>query len=194
MGAKKKTGEVARKIEAADVAVAKAFAPVHDTPVVKAIGQASEVGDQPPLYALSGGILIAGVLTGDRRTAKTGLRMLAAHFLAIRLKNAVKHLVDRTRPKVVVEKGRYELKKGERFDSDYNSFPSGHTASSLAVARALGRDYPALNGGAETLATTIAAVQVVRGKHFAGDLAGGAVLGVIAEAAASRWLEKMAQP
>ena len=120
--------------------------------------------------------------------------MLAAHFIAIRLKNLAKHLVDRTRPKVAAKDGRYELKKGERFDSDYNSFPSGHTASSLAVAKALGRDYPGLHGGAVALAGTIAAVQVVRGKHFALDLAGGAVLGLVAEAAANRWVDKMAQP
>lgn len=194
MGTKRKTRAIAKEIEAADVAVAKAFAPVHDAPVVKAVGAASEIGDQPPLYALSAGVLAAGVLTGDRRTAKAGVRMLAAHFLAIRLKNLAKHLVDRTRPKVAVEKGRYELKKGDRFDSDYNSFPSGHTASSLAVAKALGRDYPGLHGGAAVLAGTIAAVQVVRGKHFALDLAGGAVLGLVAETAANRWVQKMAQP
>lgn len=194
MSAKRKTRQLAKKVEATDVAVAKAFAPVHDMPVVKAVGAASEVGDQPPLYALSAGVLVAGMLTGDRRTSRAGLRMIAAHFLAIRLKNFVKLLVDRTRPKVAAANGYYKLGKGERFESDYNSFPSGHTASSLAVARALGRDYPGLHGSAVALAGTIAVVQVVRGKHFAGDLAGGAVLGLVAEAAANRWLEKMAEP
>lgn len=194
MSARVKGRKAAKKVDAADVAAAKLFAPLHDSPVVRAIGTASEVGDQPPLYALSGGVFVAGLLTGDRRTAKAGLRMLAAHFVAIRIKNLVKRLVDRTRPKVAVENGRYKLGKGERYISDYNSFPSGHTASSLAVARALGRDYPGVRAGSLSVAGSIAAIQVVRGKHYVGDLVAGAAIGLVAEYVAHRWLEKMNQP
>lgn len=180
-------------VEKADLAVAEAFTPVRKRPLVKAIGKASEVGDQPPLYAVAGTVLGAGVLAGNRRTAKAGLRMLASHFMAIRLKNAGKHLVDRTRPHLIADKGRYELKKGERFDSDFNSFPSGHTASSLAVARALGREYPAQRGIGVGLAGLIAAAQVVRSKHYASDLVAGAAIGIIAEKLVDVWLRQMAK-
>ena len=181
-------------VEKADIAVAEAFTPVRKRPLVKAIGQASEIGDQPPLYILAGAVFGSGILTGNRRTAKAGLRMLASHFMAIRLKNAGKHLIDRTRPNLIAEEGRYQLGKGKRFDSDYNSFPSGHTASSVAVARALGREYPGQHGAALGLAGIIAAAQVVRSKHYASDLVAGAALGLVAERVVDLWLKQMAKP
>ena len=181
-------------VEKADLAIADALTPIRKHPAVKALGSASEVGDQPPLYVIAASVLGTGLAMGDRRAAKAGLRMIASHFIAIRIKNAAKHLVDRTRPNLIPEQGRYEVRKGERFDSDYNSFPSGHTASSLAVARALGREYPSLHGGALGLAGAIAAAQVVRSKHYASDLVAGALIGLAAEKLADLWLKQMAKP
>ena len=184
----------ANRVERADIAVAEAFTPIRKRKVVKALGAASEVGDQPPLYALSAGVLAAGVLTKDRATARAGLRMLAAHFLTIRATNLGKHLIDRTRPDLIAEQGRYEMRKGKRFDTNYNSFPSGHTASSVAVARAVGREFPGLHGGALGLASVIAGAQVVRSKHYVSDLVAGAAIGIAAELLVDGWLRKMAQP
>lgn len=181
-------------IEKADIAIAEAFTPVRKRPAIKALGNASEIGDQPPLYVISGAVLATGIAMGDRRTAKAGVRMIASHFLAIRMKNLAKRLVDRTRPDLIPEEGRYELRKGQRFESDYNSFPSGHTASSLAVARALGREYPAQHSAALVLAGAIAGAQVVRSKHYASDLVAGAVIGLVAEKLADLWLKQMAKP
>lgn len=182
----------ANPVERADLAIAEVFTPIRKRPGVKALGQASEVGDQPPLYVIAGSVLASGLAMGDRRTAKAGLRMLASHFLAIRFKNAAKHLVDRTRPHLIPE-GRYELRKGKRFDTDYNSFPSGHTASSVAVARALGREYPSQHGAALALAGAIAGAQVVRSKHYASDIVAGALIGLAAEKLADLWLKQMAK-
>lgn len=191
MASKRRQAE--NPIERADLAIADVFTPVRKRPAIKALGKASEVGDQPPLYVIAGAVLAAGIAMADRRSMKAGLRMIASHFIAIRIKNAGKHLVDRTRPNLIPEQGRYELRQGQRFDSDYNSFPSGHTASSLAVARALGREYPAQHGAALALAGAIAAVQVVRSKHYASDLAAGAVIGLAAEKLADLWLKQMAK-
>ena len=191
MASKRK--QPANPIEKADLAIAEAFTPVRKRPGVKLLGELSEVGDQPPLYVITGAVLATGLGMGDRRTTKAGLRMIVSHFLAIRLKNLAKRLVDRTRPHLIPEQGRYELRKGRRFDSDYNSFPSGHTASSLAVARALGREYPAQHGAALALAGAIAGAQVVRSKHYASDLVAGAVVGLVAEKLADLWLKQMAK-
>ena len=188
------TRKGASEVEKADSAVAKAFSPVRKAKAVRLLGAVSDVGDQPPLYAISTGVLAAGLATGDRSTARAGLRMIAAHFLAIRIKNLGKHLVDRTRPSLIPEEGRYEMRKGERYESDYNSFPSGHTASSVAVARAMGREFPVLHGGALAAASTIAVAQVIRSKHYVSDLVAGAAIGLVAELLVDRWLRKMAQP
>jgi membrane-associated phospholipid phosphatase len=181
----------ANGVEKADLAIAEIFTPVRKHPAVKALGKASEIGDQPPLYAIAAAVLGTGLAMGDRRAAKAGLRMIASHFIAIRIKNAGKHLVDRTRPNLIPEKGRYAVRKGKRFDSDYNSFPSGHTASSVAVARALGREYPAQHGAALALAGAIAGAQVVRSKHYASDLVAGALIALAAEKLADLWLKQM---
>jgi membrane-associated phospholipid phosphatase len=180
-------------VEKADLAIAEAFTPIRKRRGVKAIGQASEIGDQPPLYVIAGAVFGTGLALGDRRSAKAGLRMLASHFIAIRIKNAAKHLIDRTRPNLIPEEGRYQVRKGERFDTDYNSFPSGHTASSVAVARAVGREYPSQHGAALALAGAIAGAQVVRSKHYASDLAAGALVGLVAEKIADLWLRQMAK-
>jgi membrane-associated phospholipid phosphatase len=189
-----KRRQPANAVERADLAIAEVFTPVRKRPAIKALGQASEVGDQPPLYVIATAVLGVGLALGDRRSSKAGLRMLASHFLAIRMKNAAKHLVDRTRPNLIPDQGRYQMRKGERFDTDYNSFPSGHTASSLAVARALGREYPSQHGAALALAGAIAGAQVVRSKHYASDLAAGALIGLVAEKLADLWLKQMAKP
>lgn len=194
MSAGRKFKKAGKSVEAADIAVAKLFIPLRDDPAVKAIGTASEVGDQPPLYAISAGVLTAGVLTGDRRAAKAGLCMLAAHFLTIRFKDAIKHLIDRSRPDLIAKQGTYEMRPGHRAAKDYTSFPSGHTASAVAVALAWGREYPKQRGAAMGLASVIAAAQVVRSKHFVSDLIAGAAVGIVAEYLAARWLRKMAQP
>jgi len=181
-------------VEKLDLAVAERLTPVRKRRPVKAAGKASEVGDQPPLYLLSGAVLAAGVLIGDRRTSKAGVRMAASHFLAIRFKNLAKRLVDRTRPSLIPEQGRYELRRGRRFESDYNSFPSGHTASPVAVARAFGREYPGQQAGALAVAGVVGATQVVRSKHFVSDVLAGALIGIAAEKLVDLWLRKMAQP
>lgn len=189
-----KRRQAANPVERADLAIADIFTPVRKRSAVKALGKASEVGDQPPLYLITAAVFASGLAMGDRRSTKAGLRMIASHFIAIRIKNAAKHLVDRTRPNLIPEQGRYEMRKGKRFDPDYNSFPSGHTASSVAVARALGREYPAQHGGALAIAGAIAAAQVVRSKHYASDLVAGALIGLAAEKLADLWLRQMAKP
>jgi membrane-associated phospholipid phosphatase len=177
------TSKADNAIERGDIAAAEALTPVSEQPAVKLFGKIGELGDQPPLYLLSGGVIAAGLATANPRTLRAGARMLAAHALATMFKNVGKRMVDRTRPSLIAEDGEYESGKGTRFDTEYNSFPSGHTASSIAVARALGREYPEKQGTGLALASTIAGLQVVRGKHYPSDVVAGAAIGVMAEAA-----------
>lgn len=172
----------ASPVERADIAVAEVFVSVRDHPLVEAAGKVSEIGDQPPLYAIAGGVIAAGLATGDGRTLRTGARILGAHALATMLKSLVKLGVDRTRPHLIASQGRYRLRKGQRYEGNYNSFPSGHTASSVAVARALGREYPGAQAPALGVASAVAATQVVRSTHYVTDLLAGAAIGLAAEA------------
>ena len=176
-------GKKLSPIEQADLKVAEQFAPFHDSLPVRLVGPIAEIGDQPPLYAITGGVIAAGLAERDWRLTHCGARMMAAHVAATVLKTIVKRCVDRTRPARIAKDGAYKLGKGRRYDSEYNSFPSGHTASSVAVARALGREYAGTNGAALGAAGSIAGLQIIRSKHFPSDIVAGAAIGLAAEKA-----------
>lgn len=171
----------ASSLEQADAAVADALVPYAGQTLVRAIGAVSDLSDQEPIYAASGATIAVGLVMRDVRTVRAGTRMLAAHLLATALRGVVKHLVDRTRPVAAAERGQYELGKGERYESDFNSFPSGHTAGAVAVARALGRDYPGSYHGWMGVAGAAAAAQVLRSKHYVTDILAGAAIALVAE-------------
>lgn len=173
--------EALRRIERADLAVAERTSALKDHPVMKAVGEASEMADQPPLIALSAAALAAGLLLRRPRLALAGARMLGTHAMATGLKTALKRGIDRTRPYVLDEEGRYVVRKGRRRDTRYNSFPSGHTAGAVAVAQAIARTEPRAAGPARVWAAAIALIQVPRGAHYPSDVAAGAALGFAAD-------------
>lgn len=169
-------------IEKADVAVAQAVAPLRTSLPVRVLGTLSDLSDQPPLIALSAGTLALGIVRGDRRLAETGGRMLAAHLLATAMKSAIKHRVVRTRPKVVADGADYRMHEGEENAHPVNSFPSGHTAGAVAVARAVVRGHPEQAAAAYTLSGAAALLQIPRCAHYPSDVGVGAAIGVAAEA------------
>ncbi|WP_300974570.1 phosphatase PAP2 family protein [Sphingomonas sp. LHG3406-1] len=174
--------EAPAPIEELDTAVADALLPIAGKAAVQGLGTVSDFSDQEPLYAASAAVLGTAALMRHGPTWRAGTRMLASHLLATALRGVVKQMVDRTRPDAAAERGEYVLRKGRRQDSDYNSFPSGHTAGALAFAMAVGRDYPAARIPALTLASAASLAQVVRSRHYVSDVVAGAVIGLAAEA------------
>lgn len=182
------TPAVVRAVEEVDVAAAQAASNYREKPVVRALGKLGDLADQPPLVAFSLATLAAGLLSRRPTLALAGLRMVAAHAAATGAKAVVKRTVDRTRPHVLVEEGRYETGAGEHNHSDYNSFPSGHTAGAVAVARAVSRTYPRAAPAAGVLAAIAALIQIPRCRHYPSDVTAGALIGWGSEAATSALL------
>lgn len=178
-------GKQKSKLESGDRKIARVAGSKRDTPLVKAVGHVSDLADQPPLIALSILAIGAGALLRRKRFARTGVRMLLSHLLATQAKSFVKHRVDRTRPFVMLNGGSYHGKKGNSSEKSENSFPSGHTAGAVAVARAIARDYPDKAGIAYTSAGAAAAAQLPRAAHFATDVVVGGMIGWAAEAVVS---------
>src|SRR3954453_21708183 len=179
------------RAETADIAVAERLARGRRHGAMQVAGTLSEVGDQPPLLTLSGAVLALGLTTGNAQRAETGARMLAAVVVATGIKSVLKHLVSRTRPYVLLDEGRYAVQAFGPDKGPWQSFPSGHTAGSVAAARAVARAYPGASGPAYAAAAAIALAQVPRGKHYPSDVIAGAVVGVVAEAIVDRaavWL------
>ena len=169
-------------LEKVDAAIADALIPLRADEAVLALGAASDLSDQEPLYAAAAATLATAALMRDGRTWRAGTRLLAAHLLATALRGVVKAMVDRTRPEAAVRRGEYVLEEGRHRNSDLSSFPSGHTAGAVAFARALGRDYRGARAPGLALAAAAGVAQVVRSKHFASDVVAGAVIGWAAEA------------
>lgn len=187
-----------RALLAADAAAADAALPYRGSAAMKALGHFASLGDQPPLRTLCAAVIAAGLAGGDRRLARAGIRMLAAHTLATLAKDFVKHRVDRTRPRSKGAAGKDHVPKpGRRTAKEETSFPSGHSAGAAAVARAFARDYPEYAAPAYAAAGALALAQIPRCAHYPTDVGAGLAIGLAAEAAVdigARLVEERGSP
>lgn len=180
---KRRAKKLIRQVEDADAAVSEAALPHRETPLVRLLSFVGDAGDQPPMRILCGAVIAAGLFGGSRRLARAGTHMLLAHSLATEAKSLLKHNVDRTRPR-----SRRHGSDGHRFSAgdegskEEMSFPSGHSAGAVAVARAFARHYPEHDKAALTAASVIALAQIPRCAHYPSDVAAGIAIGVAAEA------------
>lgn len=171
----------AHPMEQADIAVEEQAARWRDHPVVKAAGKVSELADQPPLFAICGAVLAAGVITRRPQLIEAGGRMLLAMALVTAAKSVIKKSVSRTRPNVLQDEGRYASMPGGPDEGPWSSFPSEHTAGATATSRALVRVYPGAQPWAWAASAFAGLVQLPRGAHYPLDVAAGAALGLAAE-------------
>lgn len=173
----------ANPVEQGDAAVAFSLARFRDHPAVQRAAKVGEVSDQEPLYAITGITFAIGLLSGDRRLAEAGGRMLGAVVLSAVLKSLVKKTVTRTRPNAVMEGGRYRTALHGDERKQRQSFPSGHAAGATAAARALLRLYPQAGWVCMGAASIVGVIRVIQGAHYPLDVVGGAVVGLASEAA-----------
>ncbi len=106
-----------------------------------------------------------------------GLESLIAHAIAGLLSNGLKHLVGRPRPKFTHSS---EFQFSPTWEFGLDSFPSGHTTASFAVAAVLARHFPRAAWIPYGAACLVALSRVLRGSHFPSDVVAGAGLGVLA--------------
>lgn len=182
--------EPSASVEEMDAAVADVLLPYASKAAFRTIGAISDLSDQEPLYAAAIGVLATGVVMRDGPTWRMGTRVLASHLLATALRGVVKRLVDRTRPEAAARRGDYVMREGKRHESDFNSFPSGHTAGAVAVAMAVSREHPGARLPAAALAALSGTAQVIRSRHYVTDVVAGAIIGVAADALVDALIER----
>ena len=163
----------------------------RDAPAMRAVGMLAELADQPQLIVGALGTIGAGLVTRRADLTRGGARMLAAHLVATAMKTAIKHRVDRSRPEHEMNGNGRTLRKGQSDDHELNSFPSGHTAGAVAVARALSRDVEGTALSATLAAGAVAAAQPATGSHHLSDVLAGAVIGWLAEAMVSAVFDRV---
>lgn len=181
-----------RKVERTDLKVARKTSIAKARPVGKWTRRFAEVGDQPPLVAISLGVIAAGFVGGHDRLRRTGFRMLTAHSLSTIAKLAGKDRIDRTRPGALNEKA-YRLEKGTSRDGRLRSMPSGHSAGIVAIAGAIAADYPRALAPVAVASVAVGAAQLPSRNHYLSDIIVGAGIGLVV-AGFSQWLIPPQEP
>ena len=142
----------------------------------------SRYGDWPQLMAAGALGFFAARRLRSVRWQRILLSAMIASSLAGMTANASKQLTGRTRPRAVAEQGWY----GPRHDArwlvgavDFNSFPSGHTATAVGFAGVILFAAPAWGIPATLLAAAIALSRVLLGAHHPSDIVAAAAFSLV---------------
>jgi membrane-associated phospholipid phosphatase len=114
----------------------------------------------------------------NRPVANKGLYIFSVVALSGILVNIIKLATRRVRPTLYFSEGLYGFNFFE-FDSDFMSFPSGHSATSLSAAVALGFLFPKLRIPFLIVGMMIAFTRMFLTNHFLSDVMAGGMLGVV---------------
>ncbi len=122
-----------------------------------------------------GGIGLLAWKLGRQRLRLAMFHGLLAFLLSGIFVHLFKGLIGRPRPRLW-EKGVVNF--GPSLADGLDSFPSGHTATSMAVAMVLSYYYPRCAPLFMAGAAFVAAARVLGGAHFPLDVLGGTILGL----------------
>jgi membrane-associated phospholipid phosphatase len=132
---------------------------------------------QPEFYlTVTGGVLAAGLISGDSRVTRAGGRLAATLALTGGLTRLGKFVVGRDRPLERTD----DAFGFDPFSGGSRSFPSGHTSMSFALATSLSEEIrrPWATAVLYTGAGLVAWSRMNDNKHWLSDVAAGAMLGV----------------
>ncbi len=135
-----------------------------------------QFGAEHSLIVLSG-IFTYGLLAKNSRCKSTSLLALESFVLASMVTRVAKTIVGRERPNNWEGHGPYAI----HGPFSGNSFPSGHTTASFAVASVLAtqyRDTKWIPVAAYTVATFAGLSRIYDNKHWLSDVVAGAAVGI----------------
>jgi undecaprenyl-diphosphatase len=178
MSQSKRAADPVEPVFEIDRKVRRALLPYRETKPVEAIGWFSQLGDQMQLRVIAGGTVAVGLVRRDGRMIGAGIRMLIAHEAATLAKDFMKRRVIRTRPRSAAGKG-HKPRKGRDTRKEESSFPSGHSAGAVAVARAAAAVYPEHAGAANAAAAAVSLSRIPGCAHYPTDVVAGATLGAL---------------
>jgi len=137
----------------------------------------SRFGAAYSLIPLSAAFYLVGTGTHMERFRETGLIAFETLIDSNLVVEAVKLAADRARPLESDGKGHFQDSPGGRLNS---GFPSGHAASTWAMASVIAHQYPRpriIPVIVYGLATTVVFSRVGARRHFPGDVVAGSALG-----------------
>ena len=136
----------------------------------------SAIGNPLVHIGMAGMVYGGGLLAGSERWQETGKMLGEAVLLADAATLVLKGSIGRGRPYVNGDRGSF---KPLQFDSDYDSLPSMHTASSFAAASVMSGATESLWAKAAyySAATFVGLSRMVEDQHWASDVILGAAIG-----------------
>ena len=147
----------------------------HNLSALQSLGDLGEkLGNGGTLITISVLLLGTGYLFKRQTWIRTAMDSLLAHGAVALLVNSLKHIIGRPRPRLTHSDGWHWWPS---LQSGLDSFPSGHTSATVAVATVLARALPRCSWLPFVLAGWVGASRIWRGSHFPGDVVGGMVLG-----------------
>lgn len=119
-------------------------------------------------------ITVAVYLLLNKKYRKIGIMSIIALVLVTILgEGLMKHIVQRLRPFADYPTFQLIIAKSSLY-----SFPSGHTASSFAVAGVLSKEFKKYRVGIFSFASLIAFSRIYLFVHYPSDIVGGIILGL----------------
>jgi len=167
--------ETARRLAGYDRAVYRSVARLSTPHLDEPLRQVSDFADlSKPWFLVSGAVVLLGGTRG-RQAAVAGLTAIGAASLVVNqlLKKMVgeSHRPDRDGLGVPRQRWVHMPTSG--------SFPSGHSASAVAFAVAVGDVLPVLRPALRVGASVVAFSRVYTGVHYPSDVVVGAAVGAL---------------
>lgn len=145
-------------------------------PAIDHIGNVgNRLGDGLTLVLISLVIGAVGFRLGWPTWKSACIHTLLAHGVAGLFTQLLKHTIGRPRPRL---KQGQEWEIAPSLESGWDSFPSGHTAASFAVATVLAYHFPKGKMLWFGLAAFVGTCRVITGSHFPTDVLGGLLVGI----------------
>jgi membrane-associated phospholipid phosphatase len=146
------------------------------------VARVSEYGDWPELMLLGViGTLIARWLRSVRWQRILIAAMIASTLAGMTI-NLSRLTTGRTRPRAAAEMGWYGPKHGEKWligEADFNSFPSGHTATAVGFAGVILFAAPGWGLLALLAASSVAISRILLGAHHPSDVITAATISLV---------------
>jgi membrane-associated phospholipid phosphatase len=145
------------------------------------------VWGNPGALIAGGGIYLAGTASGNRRVQDLGLHAVGSVVIANLITGGMKTVIGRARPYVDSSNARnFHLLRGLH-DSDYRSFPSGHSTAAFAFASLVTAEtshwWPDARWPVGALTYGVAGLtavsRVYNYKHWTSDVVAGAAIGTL---------------
>ncbi|MBI3755119.1 MAG: glycosyltransferase family 39 protein [Deltaproteobacteria bacterium] len=140
----------------------------------------SIVGDGITLTGVCVFLLVFGIVFKKGHIRNSGAYGISVIIAASFFVHLFKITFERPRPDFGNTDILFFLKNPFIFDfsGKFNSFPSGHTTVSFALAYALSRSYPRLSPLFYAIAAMVGFSRIYLGSHYPSDVAGAALLGL----------------